>query len=432
MRHGIFALILLFGTSVHAVSAGDWPHWRGADRNDIVSEASGFSGGKWPLGAPAWKVNVGIGCSSPIVVGKKLYATGWKQNREWLVCLDLSRGKVTWIKSYACPKYGRFSTGDKGIYAGPSSTPEYDAETGYLYTLSIDGDLNCWNTSQSGSRVWKRNLYDAFAVKRRPDVGTRRRTLRDYGYTSSPMVHGDQLLVEVGSAQGTVMAFDKRTGKRLWASECKDEAGHTGGPVPMVVEDVPCVAVLTLRHLVVMRLDKPHAGKTIAQYKWTTDFANNIPTPAVWKNSVVVTSAYNRYAMARLDISLAGAKKVWEARSPSGVCSPIIHRGHVYWAWRGVHCVDFATGKKLWTGGSVGTAGSCIITGDDRMIVWADNGNLLLVETARRSPKRYRELAKRNRIFRRDAWPHVVLANARLYCKDREGNLACFDLRPSR
>ena len=121
-----------------------------------------------------------------------------------------------------------------------------------------------------------------------------------------------------------------------------------------------------------------------------------------------------------------------KVRSASGVCSPIIHKGCVYWAWRGVHCLDFATGKELWTGGKVGSPGSCILPGDDRIIVWADNGDLSLAEAAQRSPKQYRELAKRRRIFRRDAWPHVVLSCGRLFCKDRDGNLACFELRSFR
>ena len=54
--------------------------------------------------------------------------------------------------------------------------------------------------------------------------------------TSAPLLHKDWLLVEVGDDEGNLMAFDKRTGKRLWSSECKDEAGHTGGPVPNILQ----------------------------------------------------------------------------------------------------------------------------------------------------------------------------------------------------
>ncbi|GAB4151682.1 MAG: hypothetical protein Tsb009_27170 [Planctomycetaceae bacterium] len=346
-----------------------------------------------------------------------------------MTCLNLQNGQKLWLHSIPCPKYGRHSTGDKGIYAGPSSTPEFDESTGWIYTLGIDGDLLCRDTRARGKIIWKRNLYADYQVKQRPNVGRRKRMLRDYGYTSSPLIYQDLLLVEVGSSNGNVIAFDKRTGKERWTSRCKDPAGHSGSPVLMTVNGVPCAVILTVRNLVVFRLDKGHEGETIATHPWTTDFANNIATPAVSGNAVIVTSAYNQYAMCKLIITLKGATVAWRVNNPSGVCSPVIHRGHVYWAWRGVHCLDFKTGKEIWRGGNVGSAGSCILTGDDRLIVWANRGDLSLVETAPRSPKKFKELAKQPRILRRDAWPHVVLANGHLLCKDRDGNIVCFSLK---
>jgi hypothetical protein len=407
----------------------DWTHWRGSHRNDIVAAPSGWDGTQWRL-EETWSGNVGRGSSSPLVVANRLYTMGSTGKAESVVCLDAASGKTLWNKSYAAPLYGRRSTGDKSIYSGPSSTPEYDARTGYLYTLGIDGDLNCWDTRSKGRQVWTLNLYDRFGAQQRPDVGGRNQSRRDYGYTSSPLVFQETLLVEVGDTKsGTLKGFDKRTGKLLWSSQVKDEAGHSGGPVPIMVERIPCVALLTMRNLVVVRLDAEHAGETVAKYPWTTDFANNISTPAVYRNSVIVTSAYNKYTMCRLDVTLGGAKKVWEIGSPSGVCSPLIHDGHVYWAWRGVHCVDWKTGKERWNGGRVGEAGSCLVTSDDRLVVWADRGNLSLVETARRAPREYAELAIRKGLFRTDAWPHIVLAGRRFYCKDRAGNLKCLAIQ---
>src|SRR3712207_1756411 len=78
-----------------------------------------------------------------------------------------------------------------------------------------------------GAEVWSLNLYESYQVGQRPDVG--RNTRRDYGYTTSPRVHGEWVIVEVGDDEGTLMALDKTTGERRWASQCRDEAGHTGG-----------------------------------------------------------------------------------------------------------------------------------------------------------------------------------------------------------
>ena len=111
------------------------------------------------------------------------------------------------------------------------------------------------------------------------------------------------------------------------------------------------------------------------------------------------------------------------------MCSPIIHKEHVYWCWRGLYCLDFETGKPLWRGGIFGDTASCVVTRDDRIIVWADRGNLVLAETAVRSPKKYAVLTRRRGLFQSDVWPHIVLADGRLFCKDRGGNLKCFSVK---
>lgn len=417
--------------AVCLVPVGDWPHWRGATRDDRSAEVSQWDGEKWAI-AERWRAQVGEGSTSPLVVAGRVYTGGWADGRDRIRCLDLRSGKEIWQQEYLGPRYGRHAIGDQKLYSAFCATPEFDGETGYLYTLGIDGALNCWDTKANGKRVWSVNVYDRYGARRRPEVAKRRRTRRDYGYTSSPLVQGDWLLVEVGSTKtGNLVAVSKLSGAHVWASENKDEAGHTGGPVPMMVGDIPCVVVLTLRNVVVTRTDAAHAGKTVGTYEWTTDFGNNIASPAVRGSSLIVTSAYNRKAMARLSVSVDGITRDWEVRSMSGVCTPVIHRGRVYWAWRGVHCLDFRTGRKLWSGGRVGDAGSCLLTSDARLIVWANRGDLMLAETARRAPSEYRQLASRKVLSRSDAWPHVVSAGGHLLCKDRLGTLVCFGSDPT-
>jgi len=406
----------------------DWPHWRGPNGNGIVSEDSGWEKGVWPPKEPLWQAHVGLGASSPLVVDGRLYTMGWDGKSDNVLCLDAATGKELWRVSYPCRKYGRYAVGDTGLYAGINSTPEYDVETGYLYTLSVDGDLNCWNTKESGRKVWGTNLYDKYQMPQRPPV--ERSGRRDYGYTTAPLVYGDWVIVEVGGKEGDLMAFSKRTGERVWASQSRDLAGHTAGLALMTVEGIPCVVALTHSNLLVARLDKGREGQTVAEYPYQTHYANSIASPAVYEDSVLITSAYNHRTMTRLKISLKGATRVWEQKYASGVGTPVIYNNHVYSAWQKVRCLDFATGDQLWEGRSGGAAGSCIVTGDGRLIVWVNKGDLHLVETADRSPNAFKALASKKGIFRREVWPHVVLSDGRLYCRDRDGNLACFSLRP--
>lgn len=417
------ALLVVAGwCGFRTARAEDWPHWRGARRDAVVNEPSGWRDGRWLADRPRWTAELGTGATSPIVVGNRVFAIGWRDGSDRVACLDLATGRQLWAQSYACPELGRFAMGDENFYRGPSSTPSYDQRSERLFTLSIDGDLRAWDASD-GRAAWRLNLYDEFGVGQRPKVG--RAARRDYGYTSSPLVWGETVIVEVGDDEGTLMAFDARSGRRRWTSQFHEPAGHSGSPVPLSVEGLPCVAALTIRHLLVARLDAGHEGETLATYPWETNFANNIPTPAIQGPYVLVTSKYNHQSMGKLKITRRGAEKVWEAPYSSGVCSPVIRAGRVYWSSHRAYCLDFQSGKLVWEGGRFGDAGSCLVTSDDKLIVWARQGTLALLDAAPAATA-FRELARRELPAPSDVWPHVVLSGGRLLCKTREGTLTCW------
>ncbi len=419
------ALALLAATALAtSAAADDWPHWRGPHRDGSTAETSRWDEGAWPPADPAWTAQVGAGASSPIIADGRVYVLGWTDGLEVVSCLDAGTGQVRWRRSYEAPDYGRHHRGDEGQYRGPSATPELDAETGLLYTLGIDGDLRCWDAAHGGNPVWSLNLYDEFGVGQRPDIGG---GLRDYGYTTAPLVHGEWLLVEAGADAGSLIAFEKRTGERVWASECADPAGHSGGLVPMEVEGVPCVAVMTMYRLLVARLDAGHEGETAASYPWKSNCGTAIPTPAARGDSIVVTSAYNQKRTARIRVGLGQADLVWESDQYSTVASPVIHDGHIYLAWQKLRCLDWETGELRWAGGVFGDDASIALTADDRLIVFGRR-RLALCESAARSPAEYVELSLTDGVGSDRCWPHVALADGRVYCRDREGALMCFDL----
>jgi len=427
MRKPAIAILLIFSFCLSARPAA-WPTWRGPERNGKTPENSGFTSDAWPLKEPAWEATVGIGCASMIVNdSNELFTLGWNQGQDVLTCLSAATGSIMWRQTYSTPDYGRHSKGDKGFYRGPSSTPEFDEATGRIYTLGLDGDLNCWNARKQGDSIWSLNLYDQFAAPVRPQATSRRGSHRDYGYPGSPLAYRDWLLVEVGApAHGNLIAFDKATGKVAWKSQNRDPAGHSGAVALMEVEGVPCALTLTARNLVVTRLDSGHEGQEVARHEWTTDFINNIATPAVDGNRVIITSQYNKKAVCCLEISLDGARKIWEVAPGSGVCTPIIHQQRVYFVDRGLHCLDFNSGKLLWRGGKFGRTASILMTGDDKLLVWANNGDLALIDPA---ANEYTELSSTRDVHSSPAWPHVVLADGRLFCKDSGGNLKAFSLK---
>jgi outer membrane protein assembly factor BamB len=426
------SFILLFCLIVgQAGRAADWPHWRGPNRTDVTAENSG-----WPKGWPPkrlWKKNVGYGCTSPIIVDGHLYVMGWRGKRsgnnpvgtDTVHCFEAVTGKLLWERSYRCRYQGRFRVGDTSRYGGPTSTPTSDTASGYLYTLSIDGDLKCWNTKKTGQPVWSVNLYEKYKIRQRPKVeaGT-----RDYGYSCSPVVLGNAVITEVGGNAGLLVAFDKKTGRQRWRSASKEPASHNAGPVPVNVQGIQCLASFGIRKLTVVRTDDRHRGETLAQYPWPTAFACNIITPAVTDNKVVISSGHDVSHTALLEISRDKVRQLWSNRYWSEGCSPVIHKGTIYLVIGQVHCVHLSNGKLKWRGGNFGRDSSCFVTGDDKLLVFG-SGDLGLVDISPKS-KKYRELTRVKDVVGGTCYPHLALADGMLAVKNKEGDVVCLSVRP--
>src|SRR4051794_24645919 len=94
-----FACLLLLLVAAPAFAA-DWPNWRGPNRDGV---APGIKlPEKWPAEAPKelWKANVGLGYSSPAVVGNRLYLLSRVDKNERCLSLDANTGKELWMVEY--------------------------------------------------------------------------------------------------------------------------------------------------------------------------------------------------------------------------------------------------------------------------------------------------------------------------------------------
>src|SRR5262245_64594392 len=91
------ALALLTCSFVTGAFAADWPGWRGPDRTGIAREQGLLK--TWPKGGPKllWSTaKIGMGYSSPAVVGKALYILGTDGDKEHLFALAEKDGKQLW------------------------------------------------------------------------------------------------------------------------------------------------------------------------------------------------------------------------------------------------------------------------------------------------------------------------------------------------
>ena len=198
--------------------AGDWPQFRGPNRDGVSTETRLLT--RWPESGPpiAWRVKGGKGYSGIVVSQGRAY-TQWAEGEgekgsEFAVALDAATGKEVW----------RFRTDSvyvdpSGNGDGPRATPTMDGDR--LFTMSGRGKLHALD-KKTGKLLWQ---HDLAALAGSVGGGG------EGGFCSSPLVEGDRVFVEIGAnklrlGNSSFAAFDKATGKILWTVE-NDPAGFS-------------------------------------------------------------------------------------------------------------------------------------------------------------------------------------------------------------
>src|SRR5689334_22916135 len=101
------------------VWGGDWPQWRGPNRDGKSTDKGLLK--DWPSQGPplAWRANgLGKGFASVAVVGKRIYTMGDKDDGSYLIALDANGGKPIWST-----KVGAVGAPGWGGFTGPRCTP---------------------------------------------------------------------------------------------------------------------------------------------------------------------------------------------------------------------------------------------------------------------------------------------------------------------
>jgi outer membrane protein assembly factor BamB len=213
MPYQLSAILFLLSSLTFAQqigSVGDWPDWRGPDRNGISRE-KGLPE-KWALTGQnlAWKAPYG-GRSAPVVLGDHLYlentAGKGETEQERLMCFNADTGKVLW--EYKVSLFQSDVPAHRVGWASPAADPE----TGNVYMFAVNNLLTA--LTKDGKKLWERSITEEFSP-----------FTTHGGRTVSPMIDGDLVIVSTPtSTWGTManraqrfIALDKRTGDIIWIS----------------------------------------------------------------------------------------------------------------------------------------------------------------------------------------------------------------------
>ncbi|MES2707339.1 MAG: PQQ-binding-like beta-propeller repeat protein [Verrucomicrobiota bacterium] len=399
---------LLLGGGQGVARADDWPDFLGPKRRGISAETEWRK--DWGRAEPevAWKLQVGVGSSSMSIAGGKLYTMGaHREGREAVICLDAASGKEIWRQEYPCKFDKRMFDG------GTSSTPVVDGDR--VYTLSYLGNLFCWQAAD-GTKLWERNLEKEFK-------GVRPR----WGWSGSPLVVGNMLIVEPGGNGSSVAALEKTTGKTLW-QKGSDPVAYAA---PMIFSNAKMrgVALFNASGLVGIN---PTNGDELFRQEWKTDYDVNASQPIHKDGAFFLSTGYGTGAGLA---QVTGGSSTLKWRSKEAMTqfqSGVLVGSEVYLvsgdnsARAELKCLDFATGAVKWSHRTGSGSNGHVIAVGGKLIVVPDSGEVLLVEA---SPEAYQELGATHPLPGR-VWAAPAFSNGRLYVRNNNGTLVCLDLRP--
>lgn len=385
----------------------DWSQWRGPNRDGVSRETGLLE--QWPPGGPplAWQASgAGIAYSSFSTSGGRLYTLGARDDVEYVMAFDRATGKKLW----ETPNGRRFRN-EQGD--GPRSTPTADGNV--IYAFGGSGELSCLDAA-SGRKIWTVNVVQKFGG-----------VTPYWGYSESPLVVGDRIVLNAGGRRASIVAVDKADGSTLW-QQGGDEAGYSS-PVLLRTGSLQQVVFFTAsRGLAV----DPRDGRVLWSHERASNRTANIATPIVRGNKVFFSSDYGTGAVL-VDVRAAGnfatANEVYFTRDMRNHhASSVLVGTHVYGFSSSIlTALEFDTGDLAWRNRSVGKGS--LIYADGRLYLYSENG---VVGLADASPAGYVERGRfQLKTGSSPTWSHPIITNGLLILRDQD-RVYAYDVKGAR
>jgi len=189
--------------------AENWPNWRGPTRDGISAETNlpvewdTEQNIAWKRAMPAWSG------STPVIWNELIFINvAVDDDNLELWCLDRNTGETQWARP--------LSDGNRRLRKQNMSSPSPVTDGERVWVMTGTGIIKAFDLE--GDELWTRNIpesYGAFGL--------------NWGYASSPLLHGNALYVQVLHGMRTddpsyVLRLNAETGETVWRVERPTEA----------------------------------------------------------------------------------------------------------------------------------------------------------------------------------------------------------------
>lgn len=299
-----------------------------------------------------------------------------------------------------------------GMGDGPRGTPTVDGDR--VFAEGGNGDLVCLEAA-TGDTIWYVNLSSQFGGGR-----------PGWGYSESPLVTGNLVIVTPGGNGGTLLALDKENGEVVWQSKEYKEGAHYSSPTLAKINGVD--QIVQFSNQAVFGVDAK-SGKPLWRYTAPANGTANCCAPIVDGNHVFASSSYGTGGgLARITLSgsIQVAEEVYFEKKMACHHGGIVKIGDYMYSCGGgaLICMEFATGKIVWQARGAGKGSICFADG---MLYMLGEGHTVALAEA--TPEGYNETGSfRLESHGRPAWAHPIVTGGVLYIRDQE-SLAAYDVR---
>lgn len=388
-------------------AAGRWTDFRGPQRDGrYIGQPVSID---WPADGlrPLWKQPIGAGHSSFVAADGFAFTIEQRGAEEVAAAYDVLTGREVWTNRWQAA----FSETYGG--AGPRATPTW--HDGALFVLGATGELRSLDAA-TGQLRWRINILE--------DAGASNLV---WGMSASPLVVGETVVVAPGGGNGrSVIAYDRRTGRRAWSA--LDDPAAYSSPMAVRLAGIEQILVFTASRLVALA---PDGTRELWHFPWPTQNGINVAQPLViGDNRVFVSSGYGTGA-ALIEVSRVDrdfdVREVWRTpRMKNQFTSSVHHGGFIYGLDEAIlACLDAASGELKWKGGRYGYGQ--VLLASNHLVVVTEGGDLALV---RATPARHVEIA-RFPVLEGTTWNHPAMAGGVLLVRNGI-EMAAFDLRAAR